>query len=353
MIFVRYRDYIKELKELGEKLCKGTGFVYKQFDSLSKEYGRADTFPNAKSPALSVNTIRLKMPFISRKELDYSFISALIATFHEKKHIDQFLTIENGTAKEEIAVDMLARLHNQDLYDDNYAHMPYEIEAEMHGVIDAYSYLLEKHKEIDALQAIKDYAASQSQKGDIRYQNVRLENCNSIKDIYNSFIDYYNQSLKQLYRFNEIYLHYNENVQNLDFKGKCEDNLIYQCFAKSGTDTDSQRPNAQMILDLMPTRVEQSRFIGAYTLKVHPEYKNTFKQLDGLNFTSYLMAYVEAKYNADFYERNSNEKYRLFQNALAKTRNIAFKYPLKSDIEQKSENLMQSEKRKNFQQTER
>ena len=335
---------LEELDVLGKSLCKNTGFEYRQVSKKISENGWVETVPNKLSSQMFVNTIGFNKLFISQDELVHQFVNSLITIHHEAKHIEQFLAIKNGTAKEEITVDMLARLHNQDFYNDNYAHMPYEIEAEMHGVIGTYSYLLQKHKEIDALQAIKDYAARQLQKSDIRYQNVRLEYCDSIEDVYNRFINYYHQSLKQRYRFNEIYLYYNENVQNLDFKSKCEDNLIYQCFAKSGTDTDSQRPNAQMILDLMPTGVEQSRFIGAYTLKVHPEYKNTFKQLDGLNFTSYLMAYVDTKYNTDFYERNSNEKYRLFQNALAKTQNIAFKYPLKSDIMQKPKSLTSSKR---------
>lgn len=145
-ILMNCLQYI-ELLILGRKLSKNTEFkfrmhIFKKFFIPGKTTTQIPDKNKKIKRYVDIYLHPLELEFENDKSV---YVAALIAIFHEFHHVKQFYDIKKGTAEYEIAISLLASQNNKEFYDENYKNLPYELEAEMIGVMNAYRYLLEKN----------------------------------------------------------------------------------------------------------------------------------------------------------------------------------------------------------------
>lgn len=272
--------YVKEIEKIGYILCEHTEF---SFSTFSKNFPTGytcsdiDYFPRT----MSVNIKELK-----KENSIQAFTKVLVAIYHEYNHICQYEDIKSKVLPKEIALEYILKQHNGLLYNSIYSNSTYEISSEYAGVINAYQYLKAKHPECDAYDCIKRYIENQISAGDVRYKEYGFENCKDINEINNCFQSLLSSLSKSKYNFQRLYYDY----ENYDISAIKEDNLIFKAFDEIGKDTFRQIETA------LPNGYEQAKFVCAYTLKEHPEYRQIFskyKAIRRLDFDRYVAAYKE------------------------------------------------------------
>lgn len=277
-------NYYTEITRLGKMLCENTSFKYEHsiIDSPKSHIGAVTTDITCPKK-MSMN---LRNLFFNRNVLN--FTTALIATFHEFEHIKQYEACCGGYASAIIAVEMIARQQNDDFYEDNYAVLAYEIQAEQSGISMAYMHITEEHPELDAFKCIKGYIDNQIKHGDIRYTGLGFENCKNIEDISLCFNRMYDKSLSKK-DFQKIFYDY----ANDSYAQKLNNNLIYQMISDTGYD------NTRNILSMLEDGYEQTRFVASYNITKIPEIKKTFKGkvIDRLKYEDYVKSYQQTGVN--------------------------------------------------------
>ena len=282
MLWFKSNPYYEEILERGNALARKGGYSFSVTKNKSEIRGIANTDITKENKYIEINAWELK----NHKCSIQSFTKALVALHHENEHIFQLQGVLKGYMQKEIAVDILSVQNNIYLYQDNYSNMYYELKSEEKGVIDTYFYLEEHHKEVNAFSLVKEYILNQIKMGDVRYAGKGFEQCNNIEEIFTCFEEHIKECEKQPLAFNNLYYDY----ENYDISAIKEGNLIFKAFDEIGKDTFRQIETA------LPNRYEQAKFVCAYTLKEHPEYRQIFskyKAIRRLDFDKYVAAYKE------------------------------------------------------------
>lgn len=278
-------SYFSEITNLGENLCKGTPFKfeYSLFNGWNKVSGAVDTdiLSDEKNMHLNLRNLFLKGN-------SANFTKALVTVYHEYEHIKQYEACCYGYAPAAIIVELIARQQNNDFYEDNYAFLMYEMQAEQAGVSNAYLYIAKNHPELDAFKCIKGYIDNQINLGDIRYIGLGFENCKNVEDISLCFNKMYDKSLSKK-DFQKIFYDYT----NDNYAQKSNANLIYQMINDTGYD------NTRNILSMLEDGYEQTRFVASYNITKIPEIKKTFKGkvIDRLKYEDYVKSYQQTGVN--------------------------------------------------------
>ncbi len=283
-------SYFSEITNLGKNLCKETPFKfeYSLLNGWNKVSGAVDTDILSDEKKMHLNLRNLFL-----KGNSANFTKALVTVYHEYEHIKQYEACCYGYASVAVIVELIARQQNNDFYEDNYAFLMYEMQAEQAGVSNAYLYIAKNHPELDAFECIKEYIDNQINLGDIRYIGLGFENCKNVEDISLCFNRMYDKSLSKK-DFQKIFYDY----ANDSYVQK--DNLIYQMITDTGYD------NTRNILSMLEDGYEQTRFVASYNITKIPEIKKTFKGkvIDRLKYEDYVKSYQQTGVNKkEFFEK--------------------------------------------------
>ncbi len=300
-----------ELLILGRKLSKNTEFkfrmhIFKKFFIPGKTTTQIPDKNKKIKRYVDIYLHPLELEFENDKSV---YVAALIAIFHEFHHVKQFYDIKEGTAKPQIAISLLASQNNKKFYDNNYKYLPYEIEAEMIGVMDAYRYLLKK-TDNNAFQAVKNYIKSKITHEDSRYKQrgFNLSKINSIADIESIFKKNIQHSFNQELNMNPIYDAFSEEISMCDTT--FQSNLIYKLLKIIG------KEKIKHIFNLLESGMPQLNLIAAYVLEEHPDYSIFFNKYNIQPFSNYTEAYKKFCSEIEHNVLKNEEKRILFKELL-------------------------------------
>lgn len=287
------RNTISEIKLIGKKLSEDNEFIFKpiKFKCKSGYAGRGTTttaIPEGKKKIKRY--VKVYIPsntdiFPSEK---VALTDALVCLFHEFHHVKQFYDMENGIATEEVIVSFLASQNNDDVYHDNYAYLPHELEAERNGIKNAYNYLHDNKPDLDAFQCIKEYIEFKISIGDRRYKQRGFDfsTIHSIIEIDSVFQTNIEESYNHELDMIQIHRAYSGNKIRM-CNETYEINLIYKLLLE----LDNYESSNDKILGLLESGMPQLKFIASYVLKEHPIYADFFKKYHIPSFENYIEAY--------------------------------------------------------------
>lgn len=321
-------DYFKKLKQLEQKIKSEMNCTIGHNGKKPNDDGVTETdLTQTSKRKIEIGTSEYR--FFKNRHNPKTFTTSLVCLFHERAHLEQIKNLSNDI---NITSSFLATQYNKYYYrNTNYKNLPFEIDAEQTGVNDAYDYIKENCPELDAFDCIKSYIDYKISKGDARYKDRGFDNCKSIDDINDAFDNVYEKALNKVEldtKNLEYGLLYPYDYLDDDERAKFfENNLLYEMLNKQ------ENPASEYIMrDLLPSGIEQTKFIASYVLYKHPEYKEYLDDdtIKTLSYDNYILTYNEMNFENQP-ESSRMQKRDKYMSALQSRLNRGNEFDFESD----------------------
>lgn len=194
------------------------------------------------------------------------FVDAIVSVFHESRHMDSRVFgcsgfRDNANDNYYLAINYMASESNELYYEDNYNHMPIEIDAEQFAINAAYEYLCKKWPTVDCERLLVSYVNEKLCSDE--YKIPKPSNSNgyhSLKDINIAFDTQFELS-KHLHR--EVNIFSNSEIITLI------NNLEWQPIKNQITKLMGQNVNGEIVENIGINMDEKFACIAFY---MYPEY---------------------------------------------------------------------------------